>query len=331
MKNTFRAAIRTGLYPVLLLSTLGFAAAAIALEWDLQKSMFLYLPALMVLLIACERLFPFDVAWGMTLRSFGRDLRYLWMDALVIGGTRAAFAWLALRLAEESRGPLSRAPVWLAVPLALLAWDLAQYLLHRYSHEGGGPVARFLWRAHLAHHLPDRVYVLMHGVFHPVNAFLNAAILQAVFLGLGLSPAAAFAAMLLIDLQTFVSHFNVDMRAGWLNYVFIGTELHRTHHSADAAEAGNFGSVLSVWDLLFGTFRYRPGGRPAKLGVEPQDGVPRSEEVLRVLAHPFRPGYPGGASAKRERRTVSDDLPDPEANRRTKAMEAASRASGDSL
>jgi sterol desaturase/sphingolipid hydroxylase (fatty acid hydroxylase superfamily) len=128
----------------------------------------------------------------------------------------------------------------------------------------------------------------MHGVFHPLNAFLNAAILQATFLGLGLSPQAAFAGMLLIDLQTMISHFNVEVRAGWLNFLFIGTELHRTHHSADAAEGKNYGSVLSVWDLLFGTFRYAPGRRPLALGVRPEPGLPRSEEVLRVLAYPFR-------------------------------------------
>jgi sterol desaturase/sphingolipid hydroxylase (fatty acid hydroxylase superfamily) len=121
-----------------------------------------------------------------------------------------------------------------------------------------------------------------------VNAFLVAALLQATFLGLGLSPQAAFAAMLLIDLQTIISHFNVDARAGRLNFLFIGTELHRNHHSADFAEAKNYGSVLSIWDLLFGTFRYAPGRRPSALGVRPEPGVPRSEEVLRVLAYPFR-------------------------------------------
>jgi sterol desaturase/sphingolipid hydroxylase (fatty acid hydroxylase superfamily) len=298
MKNTLRAAVAYGLYPLLLGSTLAFAAAAIAQGWDLKRALFHYLAALLLALIACERLFPLDPAWGMTARSFLRDLRYLPWDGAVIGGTRAAAGWLALRLAASHPGPLAHAPVWPAVAVALLAWDFAQYHLHRYSHEGTDPLARFLWRAHLAHHLPDRVYVVMHGVFHPLNAFLNAALLQGVFLGLGLSPQAAFAAMLLIDLQTMVSHFNVDVRAGWLNYLFIGTETHRAHHGDEPAEAKNYGSVVSLWDLLFGTFRYAPGRRPARLGVKPAAGLPRSEEVLRVLAHPFRPAPRAGIAGR---------------------------------
>jgi sterol desaturase/sphingolipid hydroxylase (fatty acid hydroxylase superfamily) len=288
MKNTLRKLVAFALYPCLLASTVAFAAAALSRQWDLGKALSLYLAALLALLIAIERLFPLDLAWGMTLRSFWRDIRYLALSGAVIGGTRAAAGWIAIRLAADHPGPLARAPTWLAVALALLAWDFAQYHLHRYSHEGTGPLARFLWRAHLAHHLPDRVYVAMHGVFHPLNAFLNAAILQAVFLGLGLSPQAAFAGMLLIDLQTMLSHFNVDARAGWFDFLFIGTESHRIHHGADAAEAKNYGSVLSLWDLLFGTFRYGRGRRPAALGVRAEPGVPRSEEVLGVLAYPFR-------------------------------------------
>ncbi len=288
MKNTFRPFINHALYPILLAATLAFATAAISLGWDLPRALSHYLAALLAILIAVERLFPLDRAWGMTLLSFWRDIRYLVPVGAVIGGTRAAAGWLSIRLAESHPGPLAHAPVWLSVAVALLTWDFLQYHLHRYSHEGTGPLARFLWRAHLAHHLPDRVYVLMHGVFHPVNAFLNAAILQATFLGLGLSPEAAFAGMLLIDLQTMISHFNVDARAGWLNFLFIGTESHRIHHGADASEAKNYGTVLSLWDILFGTFRYAPGRRPSALGVGPEAGIPRSEEVLRVLAYPFR-------------------------------------------
>lgn len=289
MKNTIRIAIAYALYPILLCATLAFAFFAITRGWDLPRAMSRYLPVLLVILILIERVFPLDPAWGMTVRSFGRDLRYLIFDGAVIAGTRIAAGWLALRWLAAHPGPMAGAPVWLAVPLALVAWDFVQYHLHRYSHEGKGPVARFLWRAHLAHHLPDRVYVVMHGVFHPLNAFMMAALLQAVLIGLGLSPAAAFAAMLLIDLQTILSHFNVEIRAGWFNYLFIGTELHRTHHSADMTETGNYGSILSLWDLLFGTFRYAPGQRPAALGVRSEPGMPRSEQVMKVLAYPFLP------------------------------------------
>jgi sterol desaturase/sphingolipid hydroxylase (fatty acid hydroxylase superfamily) len=99
---------------------------------------------------------------------------------------------------------------------------------------------------------------------------------------------AALIATLLIDLQSLISHFNVDLRAGFLNYIFIGTETHRTHHGAVAKDGGNYGNTLAVWDLLFGTFHYQPGVFPERLGVEDPDDYPGSNDWLRVVALPWR-------------------------------------------
>jgi sterol desaturase/sphingolipid hydroxylase (fatty acid hydroxylase superfamily) len=104
---------------------------------------------------------------------------------------------------------------------------------------------------------------------------------------MGVSPEATLAASLLIDLQSLVSHFNVDLRAGFLNYIFIGTETHRYHHSANVKDAGNYGNTLAIWDQLFGTFLYRPGIAPERLGVANPDEFPESNELARVLALPF--------------------------------------------
>jgi sterol desaturase/sphingolipid hydroxylase (fatty acid hydroxylase superfamily) len=128
----------------------------------------------------------------------------------------------------------------------------------------------------------------MHGVFHPVNALISAVLIQATLLALGMSPEAVFAAILIIDLQTMISHFNVDIRAGFLNYVLIGTELHRYHHSASVDQAKNFGTVIPLWDLVFGTFLYRPGAPPRRLGVDDSAGYPPSQHFWKVLALPFR-------------------------------------------
>jgi sterol desaturase/sphingolipid hydroxylase (fatty acid hydroxylase superfamily) len=41
-----------------------------------------------------------------------------------------------------------------------------------------------------------------------------------------------------------------------LNYVFAGPELHHRHHSLVLADSRtNFGNILIVWDLIFGTFK----------------------------------------------------------------------------
>ncbi|MEJ5999908.1 sterol desaturase family protein [Paucibacter soli] len=43
-------------------------------------------------------------------------------------------------------------------------------------------------------------------------------------------------------------------------------ELHRWHHSVRAAEAHNFGTALPLWDQLFGSYVYRPGQAPGRVG-----------------------------------------------------------------
>ena len=128
----------------------------------------------------------------------------------------------------------------------------------------------------------------MHAVFNPLNAFITVIIVQTPLILLGVPPEVAFAASILIDLQTLISHFNVDIRAGLFNYIFIGTELHRHHHSADRIGSKNYGSVLSVWDIIFGTFFYKPGIIPEKLGVYDPELYPASEDIIKVIVYPFR-------------------------------------------
>jgi len=133
----------------------------------------------------------------------------------------------------------------------------------------------------------------MHGVAHPLNTIIVRAILTVPMFFLGFSAEALFVANLVVGLQGFVSHFNVDIRAGWANYVLTGTELHRYHHSAVPAEAKNFAAVASFLDLLFGTFYFRPGVVAQRLGVEHPEQYPQDCELIKVLALPFRSGQKG--------------------------------------
>src|SRR4051812_11519203 len=268
MKNNLSKAVSYFTYPLFLATTLGTIHAAVSRGWDLKHTLWGYLFGLLFTLILLERLFPLKREWGMTGSSFLRDLKYLLSAGPAIGIVRSAFGVLAIVFSEHHRGLLSDMPLIPSVAIFFLVFEFIQYWYHRYSHEGTGPLGRFLWKTHLAHHLPDKVYIVMHGVFHPLNAFITAILIQAVLLLLGLSPQAVFAVTLLIDLQTMISHCNVDIRAGIFNYVFVGTELHRYHHGANADEAKNYGTVLTLWDMVFGTFVYRPGKIPSALGVE---------------------------------------------------------------
>jgi sterol desaturase/sphingolipid hydroxylase (fatty acid hydroxylase superfamily) len=288
MNNFLKTAIRYGLYPFLLLSIGLVMWFSISFDWDLKLVYGITTLALVVSLILIETIFPLAKKWKMTGPSFFRDIKYIGIDIVVISLMQSAFGVLAIYYSENFQGLFTNLPILPAAIGYLLVYEFFQYWLHRYYHEGNDPLGRFLGNAHLAHHLPDKVYVVMHAVFHPLNAIITVFVIQTPLILLGIPPAAAFIASLLIDLQGLVSHFNADIRAGFLNYIFIGTESHRYHHSADGNGQMNYGTTLSIWDIVFGTFYYRPTSIPRKLGVDDPEQFPDSKKLWQVLAYPIR-------------------------------------------
>lgn len=288
MKNTLQKIITYGLYPFLLVSHIVICWLAIAYEWDL-KTVAAYTGApQFILLLLIEFIFPIKQEWKMTWKSFFRDLKYFASGGLTLFLSTTAISYVAIYLAEKNVGILKQLPLLLSFVIVLLVYEFVLYWYHRLSHEMGGSVGGFLWRVHSAHHLPDKVYLLMHAVFHPLNAVAVTIILQGVLITAGVDAKSLFLLNTFVGLQGLVSHFNVDLRAGFLNYIFVGTELHRFHHSADINESKNYGQIISIWDIVFGTFVYRPGVHPERLGVAEPTEYPQSQQYWRVFMFPFR-------------------------------------------
>ncbi|MFM9863372.1 MAG: sterol desaturase family protein [Micropepsaceae bacterium] len=277
-------------WPILFSLNMAAIVHALAFGWNLGITLGVIVATAALTLIVLEYLYPLDERWRMTWQTFSRrDLKYFAVNGATGAMTNFLFGFVGIVIAAGNQGPLSDWPLWLSVPVAIVVFDFLQYWQHRWSHEADTPAKLFLWKTHAAHHLPDQVYVLMHPAGHPLNLILIQGVLRVpLFYVLGLTPEAVFAVTAIIGLQGLVSHCNIDLRAGWFNYLFAGTELHRFHHSADIAEGKNFAVVLSLLDVIFGTFVYRPGVVPARLGVAEPDAYPQSREVLRVMMIPFR-------------------------------------------
>jgi sterol desaturase/sphingolipid hydroxylase (fatty acid hydroxylase superfamily) len=269
--------------PTLLAIVLGVVTTAIAQGWNYGSVYGGITGFLVITLIIYERCKPLKTEWSMTRSSFWRDVKYLAVDAPTIVAAKSLFGMAGIWLAGRYSGPLRNVNVFEGTILYLLTFEFLQYWFHRLSHRGGA-----LWRIHVAHHLPDKVYVVMHGVFNPINILITTMIIQGLIISLGVSPEVALVATILIDLQSLISHCNADIRGGWLNYVLVGPELHRYHHSADTLEAKNYGNTLVIWDILFGTFYYRPHELPKRLGVDEPKHYPDSRDIAHVLTLPFR-------------------------------------------
>jgi sterol desaturase/sphingolipid hydroxylase (fatty acid hydroxylase superfamily) len=275
-------------WPLMFVVNVGLGLHAIA-RLDYATVLTTLLITNVALLITLESLFPAAPRWKMTWRSLLRDLKYFGASGVTIAATNLVFALASIRLNTGHRGPITDWPLYLAVPAALLVVDFLNYWQHRWSHELRGRFGRWLWSIHVAHHLPPQVYVLMHVAGHPFNIFFVRGFVNLLPLYLlGANPETVLLANIIVTLQGLVSHCNLDLRAGWFNYLFVGTELHRYHHSADLGESKNYAATLSILDILFGTFVYRAGKLPDRLGVSHPERYPDSNDFWRVMKLPLR-------------------------------------------
>jgi sterol desaturase/sphingolipid hydroxylase (fatty acid hydroxylase superfamily) len=236
-----------------------------------------------------EFLVPYQKRWSMTWRSLWADLKFVALNGTFIGLTSATLALFAISMSEQSQGPATDWPYLIQLVCCLLTFEAVNYTIHRTMHEARGRTGRFLWRTHAAHHLPPRLYLVMHAVGHPLNGIIIqvfALILPVYLMGYDQTVVTFF--LMINGMHGLITHFNVDVRMGWANYIFVGAELHRYHHSADVNEAKNYGNTLSIFDLAFGTFVYRPGTPPETLGVDEAEGFPPYERTFQVISMPFR-------------------------------------------
>lgn len=261
---------------------------SIQLEWDLA-TVFAFMGAgRFALLLLVEFGYPMKTEWKMSKASFIRDLKWIAITAPVFGGFKLLLQVFTIDAAEGNTGFLSDYSIFTGFVVCLLTFEFFQYWYHRLSHTGKSPFRKWLWKVHIAHHLPEQVYLLMHVVGHPLNSILTLIIIQGSLLLVGARPESIFLFNAVMGLQGLVSHFNVEIKSGFLNYILVGTELHRFHHSANIEEAKNFGAVTPIWDIVFGTFYYRPDKSPERLGVESPLQYPTSTQVLKVLKLPFK-------------------------------------------
>jgi sterol desaturase/sphingolipid hydroxylase (fatty acid hydroxylase superfamily) len=195
----------------------------------------------------------------------------------------------AVAAAEAGVGLLHRvpAPRGLAIALSLLALDAVRYAQHRLLHR-----VPWLWRLHRMHHT-DLDYDFTTALrFHPLEALFSAGVGVVAVAALGVPAAAVVLNEALFVASGFFAHANLRLPARLeraLRVALVTPDLHRVHHSAHAGETErNYGSVLPVWDRLFGTYLAHPSGGHAGMTVGLRDfREPRHQALRWMLANPF--------------------------------------------
>jgi len=148
-------------------------------------------------------------------------------------------------------------PIALQVFVALAISELGAYWIHRIGH-----VNRFFWRIHSLHHSPRGLHTLASSRNHPINVLAMYAARVLPIAALGASTEVLACMSILNGVHGMLQHTNLDIRAGWLNHVFAGPELHHRHHSLRIVDSRtNFGNILCLWDKIFGTWSLPRGER----------------------------------------------------------------------
>ena len=126
--------------------------------------------------------------------------------------------------------------------------DLANYWIHRAMH-----TVPALWRLHRVHHSTERLDWLATTRGHPLDLAITLTIVAVPSYALGAATQGA-ALITFLYLYPFLLHTNARVRLRHVDRVLVTPRFHHWHHSADRVAHGrNLGSVLTVWDRLFGT------------------------------------------------------------------------------
>ncbi len=265
-----------------------------AFSVNLELVVFAVTAVTLIVAIVIERWMPFDPHWNSGNGDFKTDATSTVVLLGVVDPLLKAFAPLLVVLAYSNiatRETFTLFPVdalFLAQLLvATLLIEFGRYWAHRWHHTN-----RILWWLHAMHHSSERLYAVNNFRFHPLNYGVNFALSTFPLMLIGVPADVLFGYMALTQPVLMLQHANIDLRSGWLNYVFSTNELHRWHHSSDTTEANsNYGSALVVWDQVFGTFRLpRAIQSPKRIGLfEQSASYPARASYLQQLLSAFGP------------------------------------------
>jgi sterol desaturase/sphingolipid hydroxylase (fatty acid hydroxylase superfamily) len=166
--------------------------------------------------------------------------------ALVVSTT-----WAAMTSGKQlfERSPLDLGTGAWACGAAVLGWDFIYYWNHRASHE-----SRWLWAVHVVHHSSER-YNLSTALRQPVAEGITLSVPYGLLALAGVRPGLIEQARGINLIYQFWIHTEAIKRLSWVERVFNTPSHHRVHHGSNRQYLDrNHGSILILWDKLFGTF-----------------------------------------------------------------------------
>jgi sterol desaturase/sphingolipid hydroxylase (fatty acid hydroxylase superfamily) len=177
-------------------------------------------------------------------------------------------------------------PLWAYMILGLLLLDLiGAWLVHWAEHQVG-----WMWRFHLIHHTDPNVDTTTANRHHPGES-----VFRFIFTGIGavLVGADWWIIMMYQSMSAALSQFNhanIQFPASLdraLSWVIVTPGMHRIHHHYQLPYTdANYGNIFSIWDRLFGTYKWMPQ-QDIKFGLDTHMLPEEHSAIGRMLRIPF--------------------------------------------
>ena len=209
------------------------------------------------------------------------DARRVSGPVAVAAGWMAASGFLAGRYSAKKqwRADRDRGTGPLALALAVLGWDFIYYWNHRIMHEVRGQ-----WAFHVVHHSSER-YNLSTALRQPVAESVGIFVPYGLLARAGFRPSLIEQARGINLLYQYWIHTDVIRSIGPAESTLNSPSHHRVHHGSNRQYLDrNHGSILIVWDRLFGTFQREEPDEPVVYGLTRNI---RTHNPVKVIGHEY--------------------------------------------
>jgi sterol desaturase/sphingolipid hydroxylase (fatty acid hydroxylase superfamily) len=259
-------------YPLLTGGATCFAWWAITWGWPLWAIAIVVVGTASVLVEILERLIPYSKNWSQSHNDLPTDIgHYLLSNRFVDLGSLMGVA-LFLPIGKHFSAFLGvdfwphHWPLGLRAILALIAFEFPWYWIHRLEHE-----LPLFWRFHAVHHSAKRIYWWNLSRNHPLDNLVSAFCAMGLLAILGVDEAALSLVAAFSGAHGMLQHANVDLRTGFLDYIFTTARVHRFHHASDLKTSqANYGPTLTLWDYVFGSRHFSAKAIPSEdIGLGP--------------------------------------------------------------
>lgn len=181
---------------------------------------------------------------------------------------------------------LPEMPLWLYTIVGLMLLDLiGAYFIHWIEHK-----VKVLWMFHIVHHSDLHVDTTTANRHHPGESLFRLVFTVLATILAGAPMWLVFMYQSLSVVLSQFNHANIRMPKGLdkaLSWLIVTPDMHHTHHHyvlpyTDA----NYGNIFSIWDRLFGTYKYLERTKLV-YGVDTCMSPQENEHIGPMLKIPF--------------------------------------------